>query len=187
MVPTQEHHRSPFRSERVLPALLCAALLLAAAGCDTDAPPARSGASVAAPSSGSSRIDEINLIAMPVPVNLESLPGVDGVMLKVFAVDSRHPHTQPIRTGTLELLLFDGLVRPSAAMTNGWLHQWSFPAVELSGYAFTTTTIGTGYTFRLGWGLDRPHQEQITLIARYLAPGGAAIYSAPSYLPMPKR
>ena len=129
-------------------------------------------------------MDEINLVTMPVPINLESLPGIDGVVVKIYAVDYKLPRTQPINAGTLEVLMYDGLVRGSADETNQCRHRWTFPAADLAGYA-STTTIGVGYSFRLGWGKDHPQQDKITLVARYQPPQGKPVYSSPSYVPIP--
>ena len=121
---------------------------------------------------------------MPVPINLESLPGIDGVVVKVYAVNYKYPRTQTIPTGVLEVLMYDGLVRGAANETNQARHIWIFPAEELPGYAITTT-IGTGYSFRLAWGKDHPRGDKISVVARYRPPEGAAVYSSPSYLAIP--
>ena len=137
-----------------------------------------------APASSSSRVDEINLVALPVPVNLESLPGVDGIVLKIYGVSFKHPRTQPIRSGVLDVIMWDGLVRGTAEETNRCRHIWTFTAQELQGYAFTTT-VGTGYFFQLGWGKDKPQGDKITVVARYQPAPGQAVYSAPSYMAIP--
>ena len=163
--------------------LLLAGMLWAPLGCT--APGAKpAGSTPAAPVSAGSRIDEINLVTMPVPINLESLPGIDGIVLKIYAVNYQHPRTQAIAAGALEVLMYDGLVRGGPGETNQCRHQWSFSAEELRGYAFTTR-IGTGYSFRLGWGKDRPQQDKISVVARYQPPQGQPIYSSPSYIPIP--
>ena len=166
--------------------LLAAGIAGLAAGCvepDSGAGTGRQPSRFAAPSN-SSRVDEINLVTMPVPVNLESLPGIDGVVVKIYAVNYKYPHTQPIGAGALEVFLYDGLVRGAADETNSPLHRWEFPAAELPGYAITTT-VGTGYSFRLGWGKDHPRGERITLVARYHPPQGPLVLSSPSYLALP--
>jgi hypothetical protein len=132
----------------------------------------------------SSRLDEINLVALPVPINLESLPGIDGIVVKIYGVNYKHPRTQPIDSGTLEILMYDGLVRGSADETNQCRHIWTFTAQELQAYAFTTT-VGTGYFFRLGWGKDKPQRDKITVVARYQPRQGQAVYCAPSYIAIP--
>jgi hypothetical protein len=166
---------------RLLALLLLSVLLGLFPACTNPGSPTHSRP--AAPVS-SSPIDELNLVSMPVPVNLESLPGIDGIVVKIYAVDTRHPRPQPIRSGTVEIRMFDGLVRDVATNTNNLRHVWIFPAQDLSGYAMTTG-IGTGYSLPLGWGKDQPRQDKITLAARYLPPQGNPVYSTPSYVPIP--
>jgi hypothetical protein len=160
---------------------LAALLLLACPGCVTSGPRAKPAHDNPA---SAARIDELNLVTMPVVVNLESKLGVNGVQVKIYAVDFKRPKTQAIREGTLEILMFDGLVGESFDQTNRCRHLWSFPALDLPSYA-ATTTVGTGYLFPLPWGKDRPRADKMTLIARYLPTQGPAIYSAPSYIAIP--
>lgn len=162
-------------------ALLALGLVWALAGCSTSKPPAKPAPVAAATAA---QVDELNLVTMPVAVNLESRPGVDGIAVKVYAVDVRRPKTQPIQSGVLEILMFDGLVRESFQETNRCRHLWSYPASELPAYAFTST-VGTGYAFPLGWGKDRPREDKITVVARYCPPHAPAVYSAPSYIALP--
>ncbi|MGA2656660.1 MAG: hypothetical protein ABSH34_03975 [Verrucomicrobiota bacterium] len=166
---------------RVLAALVLLPLLLCLSGCGTSGPPARPAPD--RPSSGS-RIDELNLVTMPVAVNLESKLGMNGIQAKVYAVDYQRPKTQPIKDGTLEILMFEGLVGESFDQTNRCRHLWSFPARDLATSA-VTTTVGTGYAFPLAWGKDRPRADKITVVARYQPPQGPMIYSAPSYISIP--
>ncbi|MCX6928703.1 MAG: hypothetical protein NT154_36645 [Verrucomicrobia bacterium] len=163
--------------------LVLAGLVWVLAGCmgpSSAARPSPRGTTASA----SSRVDEINLVALPVPVNLESMPGVDGIVLKIYGASYKHPRTQPIHSGVLEVLMWDGLVRGSADETNRCRHIWTFTAQELPGYAFTTT-VGTGYFFQLGWGKDKPQGDKITLVARYQPAQGQAVYSVPSYIAIP--
>ncbi len=172
--------RGPFKCllTRALAALALLSLLLGSSGCGTSRPPAKR-----APDNASSRprVDELNLVTMPVAVNLESKLGINGINVRVYAGDYQRPKTQPIKDGTLEILMFEGLVGDSFDQTNRCRHLWSFPAWELATYA-VTTTVGTGYLFPLAWGKDQPRTDKITVVARYQPPQGPMIYSAPSYI-----
>jgi hypothetical protein len=163
--------------------LLVAALGWLLTGCSARSSAARPSARGAA-ASASSRVDEINLVALPVPVNLEAMPGIDGIVLKIYPVSDKHPRTQPIHSGVLDVIMWDGLVRGTAEEVSRCRHIWTFSAQELQGYAFTTT-VGTGYFFQLGWGKDKPQGDKITVVARYQPAKGQALYSAPSYIPIP--
>jgi hypothetical protein len=166
---------------RPLAALVLLSLLLGPSGCGTSRPPAKPASGGA---SSGPRVDELNLVTMPVAVNLESKLGINGIQAKVYAVDYQRPKTQPIKDGTLEMLMFEGLVGDSFDQTNRCRHLWSFPAPELAAYA-VTTTVGTGYLFALTWGKDQPRADKITVVARYQPPQGRIIYSAPSYISIP--
>ena len=170
-----------WHSMRLLTALTLLSLLLGSWGCASSRPTAKPTPGGA---SSPSAVDELNLVTMPVAVNLESKLGVNGIPIKVYAIDYRRPKAQPITDGTIEILMFDGLVADSFDQTNRCRHVWSFPARDLATYA-STTTVGTGYHFPLAWGKDRPQADRITLIARYQPPQGRMIYSAPSYISIP--
>ncbi len=156
---------------------LLLSLVLLLSGCGTSAP----SASVA---SSASHLDELDLVTSPVAVNLQSQLGVNGIPVKVYAVDYHLPKTQPIRDGTVQILMFEGLVRDAFDQTNRCRHVWSYPARDLALYTFRTT-VGTGYLFPLAWGKDQPRTDKIALVARYLAPQGRTLYSAPSYVLLP--
>ena len=164
-----------------LAALVLLSLFLGAAGCVTSGPRAKP-----APKEPSSkaRVDELDLVTMPVAVNLESKLGLSGIQVKIYASDSQRPKPHAITDGTLEILMFEGLVGDSFDQTNRCRHLWSFPARDLLTSA-VTTTVGTGYLFPLAWGKDRPRADKITVVARYLPPQGPVIYSAPSYISIP--
>jgi hypothetical protein len=156
---------------RELMALLLG-LTLAPLGCTTTGPGSKP------------RVDELNLVAMPVAVGVGSRANNDGIALKVYAVDNELPKTQPIRSGNLDFLLFDGLQREGFSETNRALRVWSFRPAELAGRVFTST-VGTWYFFTLSWGQDRPQANTITVIARYRPPQGPALYSAPCFIELP--
>jgi hypothetical protein len=169
------------RPGRAPAALLLLLLLLGSWGCGTPARPAKP-----APEKASSppSVDELDLVTMPVTLNLESKLGVNGVPVKVYAIDYRRPKAQPIHDGTIEVLMFEGLVGDGFDQTNRCRHVWSFPARDLPIYA-ATTTVGTGYRFPLAWGKDQPRADRITLVARFQTPQGQVVYSAPSYIAIP--
>jgi len=78
----------------------CAACLLAVAlcGCVTNSKTPRAASS--------SAIDELNLLGLPVAVNLDRRPGADGVVVKLFATSRSSPRAMPLRSGTLELIAY---------------------------------------------------------------------------------
>lgn len=131
--------------------------------------------------SRSSDIAEIILWAMPLALNLDKSPGADGFAIKVYAVSSNDPKTQPIRSGQLDILMFDGALVGSVTETNQPRRVWSYSDRELTAFVFQTT-IGTAYALTLHWGPDVPKQDRITVAARYRPPQGPSISSAPSFI-----
>ncbi|MBM3837734.1 MAG: hypothetical protein FJ398_07175 [Verrucomicrobia bacterium] len=121
---------------------------------------------------------------MPVPLNLDAAPGVDGFAIQVYAVNRRHLKAQPIQDGTLDVLMYDGLVKDLRRDNQSFRHVWSFAADELKRFAFDTA-IGVSYRLTLNWGTDKPRDDKITLIVRYRPSQGASIYSAPSSIAIP--
>jgi hypothetical protein len=122
-------------------------------------------------------IVQLHLINVPVALDLDNLPGADGVSVKVYATARGNPKPVPIREGTLELLLFDGPFRRQFEPPPV-LKQFTFSAEQLREAEFTAK-IGTGYQFALRWGTNLPTQRVMSVGARYTL-AGAQILSRPS-------
>ena len=154
------------------------ALATALSGCFTSvrttAPPERGARS-------SSSINGLSLLTMPMAISIHSHTGVDGVAVKVFASSPGQPKSQPIREGTLDILMFDGVVKDPPAENGSSRHVWTFAATQLAPYKISTA-VGVAYTLALSWDNDVPADDKITLFARYRPPQGAVVFSAPGYL-----
>ncbi len=153
-------------------------VVLLATGCASSGPKPARPLAPARPVPGS-EINEINLVAMPMALSFSGKPGSNGIAVKIYLVGPDHPKPQPVRDGTIEVMMYEGAVDIPVPPGTPSRHQWSFPASELPAYAFTTS-IGTGYSFALDWGQDRPRTDRITVIARYRPAKGQSIYSAAS-------
>lgn len=131
-----------------------------------------------APLSSPGEIVQLSVITMPVALNMDDRPGVDGFSLKVYANDATHPKTVPIREGTVEVIVWDGTL---FGKTNPPppLRIWTFQAAELKPFEFLAG-IGTGYELSLAWGAAAPERGIITAAARYTAPNGRIVRSQPS-------
>lgn len=139
------------------------------AGCVTDSAPAGSRAVAA--------IHELNVLSMPVALNLDGKPGADGIAIKVFASNPDEPKAVPIRQGHLEIVAYDGNLDTAPGAKP--FHTWRFSVAELVGYEFTTA-LGTGYNLVLSWAPQQLTRERVVVIARYLPPKGPPVISAPS-------
>jgi hypothetical protein len=162
-------------------ALFCSAVflgawLLCSPGCAT-AEKSDRAAAVAAPAQ--SPIDELNMLAVPVALNLDHLPGLDGFMIKVYPARRKQPKSVPIENGQLEIFMYDGLVSVDTVEVPKPKRVWTYTAAELKKFEIRTA-IGVGYQFAPLWGEARPTRDKITVIVRYTSSSGAMVSSAPS-------
>ena len=127
---------------------------------------------------GPGGIAELHMLSMPIAMNLDAAPGIDGLAVKLYAVARAEPKPTPITDGRVEILMYDGAITGRISETNQPLHVWAFPAEKLPEFRFKTT-IGTGYALTLPWGEDRPQEKRVTILARYLKMGEMPVYSAP--------
>lgn len=130
---------------------------------------------------GNGPIDELNLLAIPVALNLDQVPGVDGFVIKVYASSRRNPKPVPIVAGSLDVLMYDGVPGITHPVPPEPRHTWHYSAPELKAFEIQTS-IGTGYQLAPLWGDDKPVQNKISVLVRYTAPQGQPLTSAPSVI-----
>jgi hypothetical protein len=128
-----------------------------------------------------SAISELNLLAIPVALDLDGVPGADGFVLKVYAGNRRRPKPIPIESGTLEIFMFEGILPSSGKEASKPRRTWTYTAEELKN-SVVTTSIGIGYQIAPVWDTAKPAGDKITVVARYTPQGGAPILSAPSVI-----
>lgn len=158
------------RSWRDLRWIASATVLFAAVACQST--PRTSGPSASAVASG---IVAVNLIAIPVALNVDSVAGLDSISVKLFFNDATHPKPVAVREGRAELFMFDGIPKPGQLP----LRSWFFEVSDLAPYQFTAS-LGTGYELVLPWEKNQPTQRLVTVIARHVTSKGQVIQSAPS-------
>ena len=139
----------------------------------------QSKAPVPAPASAG-RIQEINLLALPMALDFDGLPGVDGFVLKIYATNRKATKPLPLDDGKVEVLMYDGIPNPSGPGLQP-AKIWTFTATELKRYEIHTS-IGVGYQLSLLWGEAKPSRNRISVIARYTSAAGAILTSAPSVI-----
>jgi hypothetical protein len=129
-------------------------------------------------SSSRDRIVQLNVITVPVALDLDGRPGVDGVAVKLYANNSSDPKAVRIRDGTLELVMFDGTFH---GRTNPppILRTVTLTAAQLRLNEFESS-IGYGYELSLRWGTNTPTQRIMSIGARYSPPEGRPIVSRTS-------
>lgn len=121
---------------------------------------------------------QLNVITVPVALDLDGRPGADGVAVKLYANDAKNPKATRIRGGTLELLMFDGSFFGRTNVPPP-LRTFRFSSAELRAREFKSN-IGFGYEFSLLWSTNRPTQRIMSIAARYTAPDGRIVTSRPS-------
>jgi len=122
-------------------------------------------------------VDQVYLMAMPLALNLDQAPGGDGFQVKVYAVSRNQPKPLPILEGSIEILMYDGVLQGKTESAP--LKAWKYSAADLQPHAMKSL-VGTGYAFTLKWEDAVPKQRKITVIARYVSSSGTGIASAPS-------
>ena len=133
------------------------------------------------------QIDHIDLFANPpVALNLDGAPGVDGAGVEVFFYQQQQPDAQLV-TGELDILMYNHTGRTDPAAIEKMLsrepdHEWTFLPALLARQRFRHRLGLWGYRLMLQWGDDRPTGTRIVLVARYTAPGGRTLYSAPAHV-----
>ncbi len=167
-------------------------LCLGVAGCSSSKGGGRGSGADSAPvparpsARSSGGIEEVHLFGIPVAMNFDRTVGPDGFVVRVFASSHARAKGLPVRSGLIEILMYDGTFREGTQVAPKPTKVWSFPAAKLDGYA-TESSLGLGYQFALKWETSKPTQNRITVVARYVPPTGPPIYSVPSVIPVPSK
>jgi hypothetical protein len=142
------------------------AALVGVAGCKTT------------PFAAQEKITHLNVITFPRALDLDGRPGPDGISIKVYASAKDIPKPVPLRKGTLEVLMFDGVFQRQGPPPPV-LKQFTLTAEELRRAEFTAK-IGTGYQLSLPWGTNLPTRQIMSVAARFTDPDGKIAISRPS-------
>ena len=116
-------------------------------------------------------IAELHLFGNPLALNLDGLPGPDGIGVRIYASTAAKAQGIPIRDGQMDILMFDG-----GGGSGEPRKTWSFEPASLKNYA-TKGSLGVGYEFALPWGTNRPVESRVTVVARLRLPRGRTITS----------
>jgi hypothetical protein len=130
---------------------------------------------------GGGTIQEINLLAVPVALNMDEKPGPDGFVIKIYAGNRNRPKPFPIDEGKVEILMFDGIPGVTEGAARQPRRVWTYSAEQLKPFEIETS-IGAGYELALNWGDAKPVFGKIAVVVRYTPPKGAPIASAPSVI-----
>ena len=155
-------------SSGALSAVLCFAI-----GCATS--PGNGGGS----SSGRQGIDALHIFSLPLALDLDGVPGPDGFGVTLYASAVAPAKGVPITSGSVEILMFDGVLSADTQTNAAPRRVWSYTSAELKRYVIKTS-LGTGYRFTPRWGDTPPLQNRISIVARYVPPRDTPIQSAPT-------
>jgi hypothetical protein len=134
------------------------------------------------PAEGSgSGIQEIEVLALPVALNLDQVPGPDGFIIKVFATNRKRPKSIPIESGKLEIVMYDGVPGVTGPLPPQPRRVWTYSAEQLKPFEIHSS-IGVSYELAPLWGDAKPNGSRITVGVRYTAADGKVITSAPSVI-----
>ncbi len=150
-----------------LPLFACACFILFLSGCS----------STAGNASSTKAIRQITLIAAPVALDLDGIPGPEGVGIKMHAFTAGSPKSVAIREGYVELFAYDRrgvLEQPPRPF-----HQWTFEVSDLE-VVRSDAVLGPGYDLLLDWRPKVVVSSRIAVVARYHPPNGPPVTSAPS-------
>jgi hypothetical protein len=120
----------------------------------------------------------VNIITVPVAIDLDGKPGPDGAAVKVYAATAKSPKAARLQEGKMEILMFDGAFQ-NRTNPPSVLRTFSYEAKELRLYEFNSK-IGWGYQFTLRWGTNKPTQRLMSIGARYTPPEGNPVVSRTS-------
>jgi hypothetical protein len=129
-------------------------------------------------SGGRGPVDEIHLFGLPITINMDGQPGADGFAARIYVTMGGSAKGARVKSGALEVWMFDGVVRTDDLLTQTPLQKWRFPARELNRLQ-EQTSLGQGYRFALRWK-EAPKHNHITIIARFVPEKGQPVYSSPS-------
>ena len=114
----------------------------------------------------------------PQPADWDGRPGPDGIEVRVRLYRNDPVRAVPV-SGTLEFLLFAGILRSEQIARAKPLRTWSYVGEPLHRHA-RRDIVGWHYMLRLDWGADVPKADAVTLISRYKLPDGRWLYSDPN-------
>ncbi len=145
---------------------LTSLLLVVAAGCSTL-------------DGGSKPVGEIHLFGLPTALTVAGSSQAGGVGVRIYASEVGGSKGIPIKTGQLEVLMFDQSAAGLDPQKDKPLKIWTLNAAALNPF-LSATMVGAGYQLELKWDKERPTGKVFTVVARYRNSGKRDIYSSPA-------
>ncbi len=125
-----------------------------------------------------SRVDKATVLTIPTAVNLDNVPGPDGLRVQVYLF--QYDRAEPVAVdGTIEFLLYEGKIGLGDLRTLEPFGFWQYDAESLKSHLMRGM-IGWGYTMQLNWGEHTPRSRVVSLAVRYVPDRGKEVYSSPT-------
>jgi len=159
--------------------MICLACALGAAGCVENSAHKR----LTSPPEPVARVDKVSLLSMPSPINMDNVPGPDGVRVQVWLF--QYSRQEPVLTnGTLQFMLFEQSVQQQQLHSLEPYLRWTFSGDKLDRHA-VRGRYGWGYQVDLRWGSKPPRSNVASLAVAYRsADGRKLLYSEPVIIPL---
>ncbi len=129
---------------------------------------------------------EVHLFTVPVAMNLEGNGGADGIGVRVYFSTPGGVRGIPLRKGTLEILMYNGMVSSGNMKETPPLKVWSFEASRLAGFE-DQNALGIVYQLPLKWQKARPSARIISVVARYRSAQGVEQLSTVNSITIPAK
>ena len=123
-------------------------------------------------------VNAVHVFGLPVTINMDTRPGPDGFAVRVFVTKGGGAKGTTINSGSVEVLMFDGVVSIDEISTKQPKQLWKFNPKQL-GAMREQTSLGNAYRFTLRWD-EPPKHGHITVLARFVPERGQPVYSSPS-------
>ena len=139
--------------------------------------------------SPSPSVQAIALSSQPTAINLDNIPGPDGVQIQIVFWNtlSDVPKAVTLQQGQLECLIFEGRVPPNQLNQAKPKINQAYSAGQLNRF-IKKHIVGYRYNMMMQWdSTNVPKGSTITLTARLLRPGGNPLYAKPIYLSLTPR
>lgn len=132
------------------------------------------------------RVDKMELESFPSAVNLDDLPGPDGVSLKLRLYNLDVPLAFALTQGEIEFVLYEGSIKEAEIGGAEPFYIWKFSSEQIA-QSGRKTVVGWQYALSLNWLTTVPKTSVVTLVARIPRPDGGPIYARPVHLTMGPR
>jgi hypothetical protein len=149
-------------------------------------PSAQPTVNVRAAVAPSPQVDKLELESLPSAVNLDDVPGPDGIKLALRLYSLKQPLAFVLQKGEIEFVIYEGTVKEADIAAASVFHSWRFNASDIAGSG-KKTLVGWQYSLSLNWLGHVPSTQVITLVARIPRPGESPLYARPVHLAMGPR